>query len=216
MADDSTLQKFALRIKDRAVRRCGELLKQFDGRGGHMKTDGVVSSQKQAARDAGLSERQQVTAVRVANIPGEDFAAAVESDDPPTVTKLADMGRKRHPEPPDGFREATKLIGTVERFAQFCGEHEPEKVAGGVLDYAAIRFTSRATLARCHSAARWCAHGQFRIYCMCGGGEGPQVARPGLKVPAAKAAVGFQPILKVALPPARSTARVRPNMEVSP
>ncbi|MEH6789662.1 hypothetical protein [Parasphingorhabdus sp.] len=49
------------------------MLKQFDGRGNNqhtVDTDATVITQKQAARDAGLSERQQVTAVRVANVPG--------------------------------------------------------------------------------------------------------------------------------------------------
>lgn len=32
-ADDDTLQKHAMRIQSRAVRRCGELLKEFDARG---------------------------------------------------------------------------------------------------------------------------------------------------------------------------------------
>ena len=67
----------------RAVRRCGELLKQFDGSGKRtdLPTDGNDSrlSQKEAAREAGLSERQQVTAVRVANVPEPDFAEAPQS-----------------------------------------------------------------------------------------------------------------------------------------
>jgi hypothetical protein len=47
-----------------------------------------------------MSERQQVTAVRVANVPPDEFETAVESEDPPTVTALADMGkRSREPAP---------------------------------------------------------------------------------------------------------------------
>ncbi|MEQ9586805.1 MAG: hypothetical protein RJS97_02445 [Parvibaculaceae bacterium] len=81
------------RIPARAIRRCGELLKQFDGRGGdRSKSDGADSfavdgrfdsvnrvggvqrkTMAQAAQEAGLSERQQVTAVRVANVPTEQF-----------------------------------------------------------------------------------------------------------------------------------------------
>lgn len=38
-----------------------------------------------AAQEAGLSVRQQVTAVRVANVPHEAFEAQVESEVPPTV-----------------------------------------------------------------------------------------------------------------------------------
>jgi hypothetical protein len=54
MADDDSLRQLADRIQARAVRRMGELLKQFDGRGGDStKTDGTVSfasTQAEAAR----------------------------------------------------------------------------------------------------------------------------------------------------------------------
>lgn len=36
-----------------------------------------------------MSERQQITAVRVANVPAEDFERQVDSDVPPTISKLA-------------------------------------------------------------------------------------------------------------------------------
>ncbi|MCK9543966.1 MAG: hypothetical protein M0R03_18255 [Novosphingobium sp.] len=45
-------------------------------------------SQREAAEQAGLSKRQQVTAVRVANVPDEVFEEAVESDTPPTVIPM--------------------------------------------------------------------------------------------------------------------------------
>lgn len=141
-ADDNTLRRHAERIQARAVRRCGELLKQFDGRGGdRSKNDATVNfapTQKQAADDAGLSERQRVTAVRVANVPEPDFEAAVDSEAPPTVSKLADMGRvprETKPEPapaPPGFVRATELIGTVKDFAKFCRHNDPSVMAGAV------------------------------------------------------------------------------------
>ena len=66
----------------------------FDGRGGdRTKSNGngtSAPSQKDIAQEAGLSKRQQVTAVSVANVPSEDFETAVESDNPPTVTALAE------------------------------------------------------------------------------------------------------------------------------
>lgn len=95
-ADDDTLRKHADRIQARAIRRCGELLKQFDGRGNnqHVDRDAAVLTQHEAAANAGISERQRKTAVRVANVPSETFEQHVESEAPPTVTKLADMGRK--------------------------------------------------------------------------------------------------------------------------
>jgi hypothetical protein len=144
-ADDDTLRKLADRIQARAVRRCGELLKQYDGSTRNKGTDGTVQTSRYgAARDAGLSERQTRTAVNVANVPDDDFEQAVEGDDPPTVTKLAERGRQpRDPQPtqrerdaeqaPQGFREATHLIGTVKRFAEFCRANDPERVASGVM-----------------------------------------------------------------------------------
>lgn len=139
-ADDDSLRRLADRIQARAVRRCGELLKQYDARGDHRRNDGtVISSQRQAATDAGMSERQRVTAVRVANVPADKFEEWVESDAPPTVTKLAEAGKATRPAPPpappppEGFREATRLLGSVQRFAEFCAANDPLLVAGGVL-----------------------------------------------------------------------------------
>lgn len=136
-ADDDTLRKMADRIQARAVRRAGELLKTYSSPGARtdLPNNGTdARSQKEAAERAKMSQRQKETAVRVANVPADDFDAAVESNDPPTVTALAEQGKKsRVPEPPEGFRQATHLIGAVRRFANFCDENAPELVAGGVL-----------------------------------------------------------------------------------
>ena len=130
-ANDNALRKLADRIQARAVRRAGELLELLDGRGDHMKKDGAVLSltRAQAARRAGMGERQRKTAVRVARVPVDDFEKAVESENPPTVTKLADLGRTPRP----GFMKATHLLGAVGRFAEFCQANEPEEVAQGVM-----------------------------------------------------------------------------------
>ena len=55
-----------------AIRRCGELLKQVEPKQGanqniHDATDTKVLTRTEAAKEAGLSERQKVTALRVAN-----------------------------------------------------------------------------------------------------------------------------------------------------
>lgn len=153
-ADDDTLRRLADRIQARAVRRCGELLKMYDGRGRPAQngTGAHTISRQHAAREAGLSKYQTDTAVRVANVPAEIFERSVESDAPPTVTKLADMGRQRRPAAPptidlpaapDGFREATHLIGTVKRFAEFCRDHDPEAVARGVLAHEVREIRAR-------------------------------------------------------------------------
>jgi hypothetical protein len=106
------------RIQARAVRRMGELLKEFDGRQGFRGNQwkpvaiNLYPGRREVAEAAGVSFGQQKTAVRVANIPAEQFEAAVESDKPPTVTALAEMGKQSRPLP-EGFRQATHthLIG---------------------------------------------------------------------------------------------------------
>lgn len=147
-ADDETLERTATRIRARAIRRCGELLKQADGRGGdRSKTDGADSSarmsisQRALAAQAGLSERQQVTAVRVANVPEETFERAVEGEEKVTVTKLANMGKQtRQPvadhlqgRDPHQFSAATHTMGAMRRFAEKCAEHDAAYIAAGVL-----------------------------------------------------------------------------------
>lgn len=65
------------RIQARAVRRCGELLKTFNSQGRREPIEGTRNkSMAEAATDAGMSHRQRATAVRVANVPGNDFGNA--------------------------------------------------------------------------------------------------------------------------------------------
>jgi len=146
-ADDKTLLSHATRIRDRAVRRAGELLKQIEPAHGANQNNGAaadtkVLTRKDAAKQAGMSKRQAVTAIRVASVPTEAFERQVESANPPTVTKLAEQGKKPAPTPtkpapvrPEGFKEATNLIGTVERFAQFCAAQAPEIIAAAVMPH---------------------------------------------------------------------------------
>ena len=133
--DDDTLLNFAKRIQARAIRRAGELLKEFQSPGARTDQPTVdigPRSQRQAAEAAGLSERQEKTAVRVANVPDTDFESAVESDVPLSVTKLAAMGKR---DAPPGFKLATHILGEVKDFADFCEKNPPEAVASGVEEY---------------------------------------------------------------------------------
>jgi len=102
-ANDDELMKMATRIRDRAIRRAGELLKQIEpapNHHGNSSRDGSgPSSRKEAGDAAGMSDRQVKTAIRVANVPAEDFERQVESDTPPTVTKLAEQGKQSVPKP---------------------------------------------------------------------------------------------------------------------
>jgi hypothetical protein len=87
------------RIRARAIRRAGELLKQIEpapNHHGNSTRDGSgPSSRKEAAESAGMSERQVKTAIRVANVPQDVFDTCIEDDKPATITELADMGRQR-------------------------------------------------------------------------------------------------------------------------
>ena len=129
-AEDGDLMKMATRIRDRAIRRAGELLKQVDGQGA--RTDKLSEgantkfTQNEAAREAGMSKHQQVTAVRVASVPAEEFERQVESDNPPTITALAEQGKKSAPKPlldlhgrdPDEFNRAMHYVGGWEDAAK--------------------------------------------------------------------------------------------------
>ena len=55
----------------------------------------VGETRTAVADAAGLSEHQRKTAARVANIPADEFEAAVESDNPPTIEDLAERGTKK-------------------------------------------------------------------------------------------------------------------------
>lgn len=130
-AEDLELERMAARIRARAMRRAGELLQQFDGRGGdRTKSDGPVTSaptQKKMADDAGMSDRQRVTAVRIANIPEPDFVKQVDSPKPPTLTTLAQQGTQKReaPDPqtwlkgrdPAAFNKAMHFVAMVAEYA---------------------------------------------------------------------------------------------------
>ena len=61
-------------------RRCGELLKAIPKGNKHQKGDASLLRRPDAAAKAGLSNDQQKEALRVANVPEDDFERAVESD----------------------------------------------------------------------------------------------------------------------------------------
>jgi hypothetical protein len=118
-SEDAEMAKMCRRIQARALERCGELLKQIPAAsGGHevvtpsggAPTGGGPVGRMQAARDAGLSRDQAVTALRVANVPKDEFERQVESDNPPTITALAEQGKKPvvDERSPEQLREMTE------------------------------------------------------------------------------------------------------------
>jgi hypothetical protein len=102
---DETLIKYAKRIQYRAKRRMGELLKQYDGRGGNhgnqyqsaksVPEDTFANSVNNVASSIGLSSKQKVEAVRFANVPINKFEEIVESENIPTQKEVAELGTKK-------------------------------------------------------------------------------------------------------------------------
>ncbi|MDP8986283.1 MAG: hypothetical protein M3N97_14855 [Pseudomonadota bacterium] len=156
-AKDDSLAVYARRIQARAMRRAGELLKlvpradvttRFGQEGdtpAETPNDGKAGAgppvnRTQAAEDAGLSERQRKTALRVAAVPAADFDYAVESQDPPSVTALAILGTQTRPPAPDSEVEALpatqeeqlEAIRAVFEFSQFCDRIDPAYVAAAI------------------------------------------------------------------------------------
>jgi hypothetical protein len=130
-AKDDAMYRMAVRIQSRAIRRAGELLSEIEKQQGANQNirdaDGLkVLTRTDVAKDAGMSTRQQKTAIRVASIPQPEFNQAVESDKPPTITKLAIQGTKPRPRPlidfeaegitEDEFKAATKLEFAINYF----------------------------------------------------------------------------------------------------
>ena len=163
-AEDDTLRKQCDRIQARAQRRMGELLKAIERpeQGGRPKKNGGGASpvsRASAARDAGLSRDQQKVAVRVANIPAKDFEQAVESDEPPTVTALAQMGKRPAAKPSPGldlkgrdpreFSTSTEAQGLLRRLAEFADKTKPAVVARGAYpgERKRISANAKATIA---------------------------------------------------------------------
>jgi hypothetical protein len=142
--DDEELLNHAKKIQGRAIRRCGELLREIPQQRGSNQNirEGAlpnVVTRESAASDAGLSEYQRKTALRVAAIPEAEFESQIEQPKAPTLTQLAEQGTKTKPKPiddlegidPDLHVEATKWRGVVHRMDEFCQGHDPNIVKSG-------------------------------------------------------------------------------------
>lgn len=144
---DDELMKMATRIRDRAIRRAGELLKQIEPAHGANQnitdaTDSKVLTRTDAARQAGMSERQQVTAIRVANVPEKEFERQVESENPPTVTKLAQQGTKPAPKPvvdlkgrdPGEFNRSLHFVAEFEAYQRSIEKIDIDAILPALID----------------------------------------------------------------------------------
>lgn len=156
-SEDETLEKLARRIRARAIRRSGELLKAYEtSKGGRPSKTGrgapTSSTRTQAARSAGMSKDQQVTAVRVASVGERAFDEAVESDDPPTVTELARRGTRQKEKPafdlhgrdPEEFILSTSAQGRLRDLAEIVATVPPFVAARGSLDHERSKMLKNA------------------------------------------------------------------------
>lgn len=129
-AKDESLRRMADRIQARATRRCGELLKQVPAARGGWPSDsqGVTTSRKEAAREAGLNHGQASRAINVANVPAEEFERHVEADPPTPMYKIAQLGVNHRSEVPP------LDVSAIRKFARFCGSTDAASYAASVSD----------------------------------------------------------------------------------
>jgi len=139
---DDELEKMSKRIRVRAMRRCGELLKMFDGRGGDRKSENIkrVSAdpfdKSDMGKQAGLSVRQIKQANNLSNIPDEKFNEQIEGNNMPTMTDLANQGKKKldylYQKKPPGFAEGIYFEGALDELMFCIKDHDPEFILGGI------------------------------------------------------------------------------------
>ena len=165
-SEDHTLEKFAMLIRARAVKRCGQLLKEIErpDQGGRPKKNGVGArpvSRVQATDAAGISEHQRKTALRVASIPDGEFETLLDSDTVPTITSLAKKGTKTQAKPlvdlkgraPAEFQMATHAQGRVRDLAEAAKEMDQDAIVRGLFERERPKLLNHARDLR-----RWLDH----------------------------------------------------------
>lgn len=146
-SEDEELINMARRIRLRGSYQAGELLEQYQSKGGRPSktgdgagpsSDKEPQSQREAAKRAGLSERQEKTVRRIANVDRKEFEEAVECDDPPSLTAMALRGMEStsntddegeaSTEPDASERAADWLQEMLERVTRWFRVHDPAEV----------------------------------------------------------------------------------------
>lgn len=126
---DETLEKYAKRIKYRAKKRMGELLKQYDARPinptKQKEVDHPLFSQKEVAESIGLSEWQQKEAVNFANVPEQKFEELIESDNIPTQTEIAELGKKKTKTKPNNYAKVLSVKYAIKDLIKEMNEKDP-------------------------------------------------------------------------------------------
>ncbi len=98
----------------------------------------------EAAKAAGLSRRQMITALRVSNIPDHIFEELVDGDEPPTVTALARVGTEEMPQLRHGAgsaneRSAALTLAEVQRAVLKLDRRECEHLRRWIVELDALR-----------------------------------------------------------------------------
>ena len=144
-SQDKDLERMAMRIRARAIQRCGELLREIKEAQPGPKKIGVpgypyLSPRKQAAEEAGLSLIQAKNAIRVSNVPKDSFELQVESENPPSIKALAEQGKKPLNRIPifeqlgmtkKAFQAGMYFRGDMERYIKAMGLYDPQDVVDG-------------------------------------------------------------------------------------
>ena len=129
-AEDQELERMAQRIRARAIRRAGELLKQIEPAPTGPKPELKAGDRHQfgradAAREAGMSPHQAKQATRIANVPEREFEEQIESPKPPTLSQLAQQGVKPRQQlvdlggrDPKEYNRALHYVGEFEQAAR--------------------------------------------------------------------------------------------------
>ena len=162
-AHDDEMRKMADRIQARALKRCGELLREIEpsrGANQHIRAGALPKvTRTLMATNAGLSEHQRKTALRVANVPETEFERALESDQPPTVTALAERGKIPCVRPPADLSRrsysnvtvVTEALGGLRRFVEATVARVNPQLAAKRAD----AFQRTAMLGMCNDVTEW-------------------------------------------------------------
>lgn len=146
------LEIYALQIRLRAIRRTGEILLTINTASGARKDlEPRVGNQprltrEEAATKAGLSKHQAKEAIRVARIGTKSFEQQIESPKPPSVTKLAQEGKKKtKPKPTSeplykqlgmtikAFQAGMYFRGDVETYIKAMGCYDIDDIVSGTV-----------------------------------------------------------------------------------
>jgi len=136
-ADDTELEDMAKRIRGRAIRQMGVILKEFDARGGDRgnqytggKKDATVHFAKNlAAEQVGLTERKMKQATRLANIDEMEFESRMEAENPPNISELEELGTKKRKNPHPNHKDALHISYDVKDLAERISKApSPEKL----------------------------------------------------------------------------------------